>query len=165
MGALTRETPKPLLEVAGVSLLERVLSGLVDAGIERAVVVTGYLAAEVETAATRMRAPTLRFVRQAEPHGTAHAIGLARPLLADAAFFRWLDAQPSQKSAIFPGIAAMRFIDAQIPDRVRLDICARIVQTVRDNMFSDYTVAPGTRNLPAHNGNAADSSNRKRKRH
>jgi len=92
MGALTRDTAKPLLEVAGVSLLERVLSGLRDAGIEHAAVVTGYRGEQVEEAALTMHAPALTFVRQDEPCGTAHAIGLARNAIDDDDFFfGWTD--------------------------------------------------------------------------
>lgn len=45
---LTDTTPKCLLDVAGRPLLGRLLDGLADAGIRRAVIVTGHLADHIE---------------------------------------------------------------------------------------------------------------------
>ncbi|HDO19519.1 MAG TPA: hypothetical protein ENG74_02205 [Thermoplasmatales archaeon] len=42
-GELTRSTPKPLLQVLGLTLIERCILSARDAGIEEFVVVTGYL--------------------------------------------------------------------------------------------------------------------------
>jgi NDP-sugar pyrophosphorylase family protein len=92
MGPLTESTPKPLIEVAGRSLLERLLSGLRTAGIERASVVTGYRAEALERAALAMDAPELVFLRQPRPLGTGHAIRLARDFAGEAPFFfGWSD--------------------------------------------------------------------------
>ena len=44
---LTDETPKPLLDVGGRTILDRQLERIAAAGIARAVVVTGYRAAQV----------------------------------------------------------------------------------------------------------------------
>lgn len=92
MGRLTDDTPKPLIEVAGKSMLARVLEGLAAAGIERAAVVTGYRAPQLEEAARHMHGPSLEFIRQAEPLGTAHAIRLARSFVShEPFFFGWSD--------------------------------------------------------------------------
>ena len=48
MRPLTNETPKPLLEVGGRTMLDRALDALAAAGIERAVVNTFYLAEKIE---------------------------------------------------------------------------------------------------------------------
>jgi NDP-sugar pyrophosphorylase family protein len=50
MGALTATMPKPLLAVAGHPLIAHVLRGLAAAGVRRAVIVTGYLGAQLEAA-------------------------------------------------------------------------------------------------------------------
>ncbi len=50
MGALTADTPKPLLEVGGRPILERILLGLRAARIERVIVVTGHLGDRIEEA-------------------------------------------------------------------------------------------------------------------
>ncbi|HEV3140631.1 MAG TPA: NTP transferase domain-containing protein, partial [Vicinamibacterales bacterium] len=54
---LTADTPKALLDVAGRSILDRMLDALADAGVARAVVVTGYRADRIEAhlAAARPR--------------------------------------------------------------------------------------------------------------
>jgi histidinol-phosphate/aromatic aminotransferase/cobyric acid decarboxylase-like protein/choline kinase len=48
LGLFTRRLPKPLLPVAGVSLIERSLQSLAAAQVERATIVVGHLAEEVE---------------------------------------------------------------------------------------------------------------------
>ena len=50
MGALTARAPKPLLEVAGRPLIVHVLGGMANAGVRRAIVVTGYLGEQIEAA-------------------------------------------------------------------------------------------------------------------
>lgn len=86
MGALTATTPKPLLTVAGTSLIGRVLGGLAAAGVRRAVVVTGYRAEQVEAALGDGAALglALTYRRQAEPNGTAQALLLAAEVVGDA---------------------------------------------------------------------------------
>lgn len=74
---LTATRPKPLLRVAGTTLLEwnlAQLAGLVD----RAVIVTGHGAEEVEAAARALKAPfRIAFVRQRQQKGTADALRAA----------------------------------------------------------------------------------------
>jgi NDP-sugar pyrophosphorylase family protein len=48
MRALTERLPKPMLPVAGRPLLQWILEGLREAGIERIVIVTGYRAERIE---------------------------------------------------------------------------------------------------------------------
>ena len=47
LGALTAETPKPLLEVAGVSFLDHVIRHLVDRGVDRVLLLAGFEALQV----------------------------------------------------------------------------------------------------------------------
>ena len=42
MKDLTREMPKPLLEVAGRPVLEHILTGLRDAGVSEVCIIVGY---------------------------------------------------------------------------------------------------------------------------
>ena len=48
MGALTEEAPKPMIAVGGKPLLEHVLDRLREAGVQRALIVTGYEAETIE---------------------------------------------------------------------------------------------------------------------
>ncbi|MFO1536056.1 MAG: bifunctional sugar-1-phosphate nucleotidylyltransferase/acetyltransferase [Thermoplasmatota archaeon] len=77
MAPLTPGLAKPLLEVAGRSLLHRMLDGLADAGVARAVVVMHHNAAQVEAAAKAWRGGSpmkVVCVAQGTPRGTGHAV-------------------------------------------------------------------------------------------
>lgn len=83
-GAGTRmrsRTPKVLQSLAGRPILGHVLHALADAGIRRAVVVTGHQEDRVRAAASAAAPPGLDvvFVSQPEPRGTGHAVLQARP--------------------------------------------------------------------------------------
>jgi dTDP-glucose pyrophosphorylase len=88
MGALTAATPKPLLPVSGRPLIAHGLAGLAAAGVRRAVVVTGYLGAQLEAALGDGAALglSLAYCRQDRQDGTARALLLAAPLLDAAPF-------------------------------------------------------------------------------
>jgi dTDP-glucose pyrophosphorylase len=94
MGALTAQTPKPLLAVAGEPIIAHILAGLRAAGVTRVVVVTGYRGEQIEAALGDGAAlgVALRYVRQAHPEGTARALLLAEPLIeADTFVLGWGD--------------------------------------------------------------------------
>lgn len=76
MAPLTPGLAKPLLEVAGRSLLHRMLDGLDGAGATRTVVVTHHNAPQVEAAARAWKAGAMKVqcVRQGTPKGTGHAV-------------------------------------------------------------------------------------------
>lgn len=81
MGALTAATPKPLLPVGGRSLLEHIVSGVAGAGVERVIIVIGYLGQQIEAlmgdgARFGVR---IRWCRQGRAEGTARALQLAEP--------------------------------------------------------------------------------------
>lgn len=89
LGALTAETPKPLLDVGGRPVIVRILEGLVAAGIREAVVVTGHLADALRRGieAADLRGVRLEFRRQETLDGTARALALARDFVGDDTFF------------------------------------------------------------------------------
>lgn len=94
LGNLTRDTPKPLLDVGGQPIIFRILEGLAEAGVRDVTVVTGHLAETLETVlgdGSRWGA-SVRCVRQERLEGTARAAELARPFLSGAPFFvGWAD--------------------------------------------------------------------------
>jgi len=65
LGPLGREMPKGLLTVGGHTLIERSLSALREAGIERVTIVTGHLADQYQALAARL-GPWLTLVHNAE---------------------------------------------------------------------------------------------------
>jgi UDP-N-acetylglucosamine diphosphorylase / glucose-1-phosphate thymidylyltransferase / UDP-N-acetylgalactosamine diphosphorylase / glucosamine-1-phosphate N-acetyltransferase / galactosamine-1-phosphate N-acetyltransferase len=78
MWPLATRRPKPLLPVAGRSLLLRMLDALAAAGATRCVVVVGHGAAQIEAAvASWQGAMRVHCVPQGEPRGTGHAVAAA----------------------------------------------------------------------------------------
>jgi dTDP-glucose pyrophosphorylase len=88
MGELTAATPKPLLSVAGRPIIEHVLSGFAAAGVQRAIIVTGYLGDAIEAALGdgERLGLALEYCHQDRADGTARALLLAEPLLGGAPF-------------------------------------------------------------------------------
>jgi NDP-sugar pyrophosphorylase family protein len=97
LGDLTATTPKPLLEIAGSPLISHIVDGLADAGVSHFVIVTGYLAEEIEDWAKTYMAQrtdiTIELVRQPQLNGTGGAMLAVRDLVSsDARFiFGWGD--------------------------------------------------------------------------
>src|SRR5271157_2530837 len=87
LGDLTAHTPKPMLEVAGAPIIAHILEALAVAGVEEAIVVTGYLAEQVENFCARFaveHAPLrVRTVRQPSLNGTGGAMLAAIPLIGN----------------------------------------------------------------------------------
>lgn len=81
MRPLTLERPKPLIEVAGKSILEHVLDVL-PSEVDEVIIVVGYKADMIkEKFGDSYKGKKLRYVHQWMPAGTAHALSLARPFL------------------------------------------------------------------------------------
>jgi bifunctional UDP-N-acetylglucosamine pyrophosphorylase/glucosamine-1-phosphate N-acetyltransferase len=81
MRPLTWTKAKPLLEVAGKSLLERNLEQLEKAGCDNAVIVVGYRSEQIKQAfGDRYGTLKLSYVLQAEQKGTGHALLQAEQL-------------------------------------------------------------------------------------
>ncbi|MEZ5937183.1 MAG: nucleotidyltransferase family protein [Hyphomonadaceae bacterium] len=88
MRPLTDNRPKPLIEVAGRTLLDRVLDKLVDQGVERAVVNVHYLADQVEAhLASRSDMEILISDERELLLETGGGVINALPLLGDDPFF------------------------------------------------------------------------------
>jgi CTP:molybdopterin cytidylyltransferase MocA len=89
---ITERWPKPVLPIDGRPVIATLLHELAGAGCERAWVVTGYLAEQVEELVTGCEPGLeIRFVRQPEPLGSADAVsrgleaGASPPCLVSAA--------------------------------------------------------------------------------
>jgi len=89
---ITERWPKPVLPIDGRPVIVTLLHELARAGCERAWVVTGYLAEQVEELVTGCESGLeIHFVRQPEPLGSADAVsraleaGAAPPCLVSAA--------------------------------------------------------------------------------
>lgn len=99
MRPLSETRPKPLIEVAGRSLLDRVIDRLEAAGVEEIVVNAHYLAAQIETHVAARKRGRARITVSVEPERleTGGGVAKALPLLGRGPFFvvngdvLWLD--------------------------------------------------------------------------
>jgi len=97
LGTLTERIPKPMLEVAGQSLIGHIVDALAANDIRDIAIITGYLASHIdEWCKSQMRANpevSLTTLHQSELNGTAGAMLLAKDFLVnEAAFiFGWGD--------------------------------------------------------------------------
>lgn len=88
LGAIGRQTPKALVEVGGVAMLDQALAGLAEAGVSRAVVNAAHLSDQIagHLAAAAPPLPTETSFED-EPLETGGGVAKAAPLLGDAPFF------------------------------------------------------------------------------
>lgn len=90
LGALTQNTPKPMLPIGGVPMIERIMTGIADqTGIREFVLVTGYKAEMVQDYfgdGSRWNW-AIEYIHQTEQKGLGHAIHCARAPLSQAPFF------------------------------------------------------------------------------
>jgi len=86
---LTADRPKPMLPIAGVPMIERILRGIDEsAGIVEFVLVIGYLGEVVRQHlgdGSRF-GWRVEYVEQVNPKGLGEAVHLARPFLTDSSF-------------------------------------------------------------------------------
>jgi bifunctional UDP-N-acetylglucosamine pyrophosphorylase/glucosamine-1-phosphate N-acetyltransferase len=107
MMPLTADQPKPLIKIAGRPILEHILSGLQQAGIDEAIIVHGYLGQMIEDyfcdgSALGMR---LRYCKQDPPDGTGGAVRQAAMLMGEDPFLlHWGDILVSPEN--YPAILA-----------------------------------------------------------
>lgn len=85
LGDLTRNTPKPMIQVAGKPVVEHVMNGIHKAGIEDFVLVTKYLSEKIEDYFGDGSRFGLRvhYVEQGDRYGTGAALLCARELAGD----------------------------------------------------------------------------------
>jgi N-acetyl-alpha-D-muramate 1-phosphate uridylyltransferase len=83
MRPLTDARPKPLLEVAGLTLLDRILDRLEEAGVELVAVNTYHLAGQIHAHLSGRRSPKIVFSDETElletGGGVRRALGLLKP--------------------------------------------------------------------------------------
>ena len=135
------DTPKPLMPIAGVTVIERILDALTGEGFDDAVVVTGHRAGEVERhLASR---PAVRFVRQEHPQGTGDALLAARSAIGDEPFLvTWVDVivepgtyrRVAEAAGDYDGAVAVNHLD---------DLSTGGAVAVEDGWVTGITEKPG----------------------
>lgn len=83
----TDDRPKPLVEVAGGTILDRVLDKLTETGVERCVVNTHYRAPQIETHLARRAAPRVKLSHEETLLDTGGGVARALPSLGDDPFY------------------------------------------------------------------------------
>jgi MurNAc alpha-1-phosphate uridylyltransferase len=84
---LTDTTPKPLVRVAGRTLLDRAIDRLAESGVEEVVVNIHHLAEQMENHLKRRRSPRIRISREQQRLETGGGVANALKLLGDGPFF------------------------------------------------------------------------------
>jgi len=87
MRPITATTPKPLVEVQGRTLIERVIDRLADAGVETVVVNTHHLGKQIEERLKGRQTPAIVFSPEPEILETGGGVNKALPLLGPDPFF------------------------------------------------------------------------------
>lgn len=84
MGALTRDVPKPMIEVAGRPVIEHIIQRIARAGISEFVIVTRYLAEMIQQRLGdgSVLGVKIDYVRQSDRYGTGAALEEARSYAA-----------------------------------------------------------------------------------
>jgi len=88
MRELTNELPKPMLRVNGIPILEHILQGLVNNGIQEVFIVTGFRAEVIEShfGNGRKWGARIAYGRQVVQDGTGKAPELAKEFVRDEPF-------------------------------------------------------------------------------
>jgi MurNAc alpha-1-phosphate uridylyltransferase len=87
MRPITTTTPKPLIPVAGRTLLDRALDRLEEVGVERVVVNVHHLADRIAQHVKRRKTPEIVLSREEELLETGGGVRKALPLLGDEPFY------------------------------------------------------------------------------
>ena len=87
MRPLTDSLPKPLVTVAGETLIDRILDRLAEAGVQEVVVNLHHKADQLSGHLARRQRPRIRESREETLLETGGGVGRALPLLGDAPFF------------------------------------------------------------------------------
>jgi NDP-sugar pyrophosphorylase family protein len=144
---LTERWAKPILPIDGRPVVVTLLHDLAAAGIERFTVVTGHLAEQVE----ELVAPLpyeIRFARQPEPLGSAHAVFVAEPtapfvaVAADTVFSPPDLALFVERATGADGAVAIRSQPGR-PDHTQVHVRdAHVVRFREATPGGDWTAAP-----------------------
>lgn len=91
MRPLTNTIPKPLVKVAGKTLLDRIVEAL-PSSVDELIIVTGYLEESIRAhCGQEFHGRKVTYIHQAEQKGTAHALWLCKEHLRGRFLFMFAD--------------------------------------------------------------------------
>jgi NDP-sugar pyrophosphorylase family protein len=144
---LTERWPKPVLPIDGRPAVVTLIHDLAAAGVERFAVVTGHLAEQVEALVAPLPYE-IRFARQHEPLGSAHAVFVAEPeapflaVAADTKFRSGDLARFVREAADGDGAVAIRRQPGR-PDHTQVHVDGgRVVRFKEASPEGEWTAAP-----------------------
>lgn len=140
MRPLTRNVPKPLLEVGGATMLDQALDRLEDAGVRDVVVNTHWLPEQIEKHLERRETPSIVISREDELLETGGGIAKALPLLGTEPFYA-ANADVVWRDGTMP--ALHRLAGAWVDDD--MDALLLLASTVRStgyDGFGDFLMDP-----------------------
>lgn len=143
MRPITDTTPKPLIEVGGMTMLDRMLDALARAGVERAVVNAWHLGDQIESHLANRPSPAVTVVHETELLETGGGVANALGLLGGKPFY-----VANSDVLILDGVepAAKRLADAWRDDKMdALLLMHRTVRAFGYDGKGDYTIAPNSR--------------------
>lgn len=130
MGALTAARPKPLLPVAGRTLIDHALDAVAAAGVRRAVVNLHYLGAQIRAHLAGRTAPEIAFSEEApQILDTGGGVVQALPLLGPGAFYAL------NSDAVFAGCNPLGRLAAAW-DPARMDALLLLVPIARARAYA-----------------------------
>ena len=143
MRPITDTTPKPLIEVGGMTMLDRMLDSLARAGVEKAVVNAWHLGEQIDSQVSGRDAPAVTVVHETELLETGGGVANALSLLGNDAFY-----VANSDVLILDGVepAAKRLAAAWRDDA--MDAVLLMQSTVHAFGYDgkgDYIVAPDSR--------------------
>lgn len=143
MRPITDTTPKPLIEVGGMTMLGRMLDMMMRAGVEKAVVNAWHLADQIEAHVSERKRPAITVVREETLLETGGGVANALQHLGDNAFY-----VANSDIVILDGVeqAATRLANAWRDDD--MDALLLLHRTVRAFGYDgrgDYNIGPDGR--------------------
>jgi MurNAc alpha-1-phosphate uridylyltransferase len=141
MRPLTLNRPKPLIRLAGRTLLDRALDALADAGVDSAVVNTHYLGNMIAAHLVERTRPQIRLSPELSLLETGGGVANALPLLGDAPFYvvnadiAWTDGNP-------PALA--RLADAWTDEMDALLLVVPVGSATGYDGVGDFDIAPAS---------------------
>ena len=139
---LTETTPKPLVEVAGKTLLDHIVGALPSA-VDELIIVTGYLGDQIEKhCKDEFYGRKVTYVRQEEQNGTAKALWLCKDLLKGRFLFMFADDIHGKDDLARAVSYSRSMLVAQVENPEKFGIVVRRPDGTLSSMIEKPTHAP-----------------------
>lgn len=139
---LTERTPKPLVEVAGKTLLDHIVGALPSA-IDELIIVTGYLGEQIrQHCGEEFYGRKVTYVNQTEQNGTAKALWLCKDFIKGRFLFMFADDIHGQDDLARAVSYSRSLLVAQVPNPEKFGIVVRRPDGTLSSMVEKPKHAP-----------------------